>query len=288
MYIDMLGNKRYKLNLHTHTTRSDGRRSPEDAARLYLESGYDAIAITDHWKWPDADELCGLPILRGCEYNFIDDGPVDKVHHIVALFCDRDPNIKEDMTTAECIERITSAGGISVLAHPAWSLNDPASVEALPPVEFTEIYNTVSGKHSSNRPYSGAFVDLSACRGRHFKLIAADDTHYYDNDMTTAYIMIKSDSLEKDDLIKALRAGDFYASTGPEIHLSVKDGMVEVLCSPSSVVDIFTNTAFVKNHHNEGENLTRVTVPVAPTDTFVRAEATDENGRTAYSQIIKL
>ena len=40
----------FKGNLHTHTTNSDGRMSPEEVTRRYQEAGYDFLALTDHWK----------------------------------------------------------------------------------------------------------------------------------------------------------------------------------------------------------------------------------------------
>ena len=49
MQIDKQGVRWYKGNLHTHTTRSDGRKSPEEVADLYREQGYDFLALTDHW-----------------------------------------------------------------------------------------------------------------------------------------------------------------------------------------------------------------------------------------------
>ena len=49
MIIDIEGNKRYKINLHTHTTISDGRKTPEQVAEIYRAAGYDMIAFTDHW-----------------------------------------------------------------------------------------------------------------------------------------------------------------------------------------------------------------------------------------------
>ena len=43
-------NKRqwYKGNLHGHSTRSDGIRSPEELKEIYKESGYSFVALTDH------------------------------------------------------------------------------------------------------------------------------------------------------------------------------------------------------------------------------------------------
>lgn len=42
--------KWYRGNLHTHTTVSDGRYTPEEAIALYQRMGYDFLALTDHWK----------------------------------------------------------------------------------------------------------------------------------------------------------------------------------------------------------------------------------------------
>ena len=47
MFQDMLGKSRMKINFHTHTTVSDGKKTPEEAATLYKAAGYDAIALTD-------------------------------------------------------------------------------------------------------------------------------------------------------------------------------------------------------------------------------------------------
>ncbi len=40
--------KFYKANLHCHSNRSDGRLSPEELKKLYVENGYSIIAFTDH------------------------------------------------------------------------------------------------------------------------------------------------------------------------------------------------------------------------------------------------
>ena len=59
MFTDSKGIKRLKIGLHTHTTRSDGKKTPEEAAKIYADAGYDAVALTDHWKYGEAQELCG-------------------------------------------------------------------------------------------------------------------------------------------------------------------------------------------------------------------------------------
>ena len=38
----------YKANLHTHSTVSDGKLTPEQLRSAYKEKGYSILAITDH------------------------------------------------------------------------------------------------------------------------------------------------------------------------------------------------------------------------------------------------
>jgi histidinol phosphatase-like PHP family hydrolase len=39
----------YKGNLHTHSTRSDGKLAPEEVCRRYRERGYDFLCLSDHF-----------------------------------------------------------------------------------------------------------------------------------------------------------------------------------------------------------------------------------------------
>ena len=38
----------YKVNLHCHSTISDGKLTPYEVKQAYLEKGYSAVAFTDH------------------------------------------------------------------------------------------------------------------------------------------------------------------------------------------------------------------------------------------------
>ncbi|MBQ1984985.1 MAG: PHP domain-containing protein, partial [Clostridia bacterium] len=123
MYTDMFGNTRYKIGLHIHTTRSDGQVTVEEAARIYKDAGFDAIAVTDHWKYHGADMISGLKILPGCEYNLgASDTSVD-VMHIVGVGMDTEPTLSKQNSRQEVIDAINEHGAIAILAHPAWSLN---------------------------------------------------------------------------------------------------------------------------------------------------------------------
>lgn len=288
MFKDMFGNTRYKIGLHIHTTISDGHVSPEESARIYKEAGFDAIAITDHWKYHAADELSGLPILSGCEYNLgASDTAVD-VMHIVGVGMDTAPELTKDTASRQdVIDAVNAAGGIAILAHPAWSLNTPEHAEALSGFAAVEIYNTVSNVNQSSRPYSGYFVDLLANRGTTYPLIATDDTHYYDgNDDTKSYIMVKADTLSREDILNAVRNGDFYATQGPELHVLREGDKIIADCSPCIMIDFLSNAAWGPDRITRGENLTHAEYQIKAHDKWVRVEVHDENNNYAWSNII--
>lgn len=290
MYTDMFGKQRMKINLHTHTTNSDGGKSPEDAAAVYNAAGYDAIALTDHWKYVPSGTVNGLRILSGVEYNTASGDAGIGVYHILALGCKQEPALAKEDSAQMIVDEINRCGGLAVLAHPAWSVNTPEQGIALNGVEVTEIYNSVSDAHESSRPYSGYFADTTAAHGKQFSLIATDDVHYYDGtDDTKAWIMLEcSKDATDDEILNAIRNRKFYATQGPELHIWREGDTIKVRCSPVCRISMFSNAPWSRGACVKGENLTEHTYNLLPHQTFVRAEVTDAEGRCAWSNIIDL
>lgn len=290
MITDMFGKTRLKINLHMHTTDSDGHKTPEEAAAFYQAAGYDIIAITDHWKYRQSGELNGLRILSGAEYNTGAADGAAGVFHILGLGCSRAPKAEKGCRAQEVIDEIHHAGGLAVLAHPAWSLNTVEQLSTLQGIEATEIYNSVSDAGESSRPYSGDFVDGAACKGLIYPLIADDDTHYYDgSDETNAFIMLAAPADASDaGILEAIRRKDFYATQGPEIHLFREGDEVTVRCSPACRISFFSNAVWAKGHCLRGSGLTEASCRLLPFESFIRAEVTDAEGRRAWSNTIQL
>lgn len=69
------GRLRGFVDLHTHTTESDGTLAPEELVQLANEIGLDAIAVTDHdtfagfEKAAMAAKAAGVQVVRGIELN---------------------------------------------------------------------------------------------------------------------------------------------------------------------------------------------------------------------------
>jgi len=64
-----------RIDLHTHSTASDGTQRPRDLVRAAAGAGLDVVAITDHDTaagWGEAEaaaEECGVALVRGMEIS---------------------------------------------------------------------------------------------------------------------------------------------------------------------------------------------------------------------------
>jgi len=59
----------YKANLHCHSTISDGKLTPEEIKKAYMEKGYSIIAYTDHDVMIDHSDLQEENFLPLCGYE---------------------------------------------------------------------------------------------------------------------------------------------------------------------------------------------------------------------------
>lgn len=307
MFTDLLGKRRLKVGLHTHTTISDGRRSPEEVIALYKEAGYDALALTDHWYFGPGGEREGLTILSGCEYNVEGVDPetgVCEYYHIVGLGMTRDPQVPETYRPGQSgcdhdghvrdrvrdiVARIREAGGLAVLAHPAWCLNTPEQIMGSGDFDATEIYNSVSAWEMSDRPYSGLIIDQVAACGVTMPLLATDDAHYYDGDQCRGWVAVEADAARDLGLLEAIRRGCFYATMGPEVHLTrLSPTTVELVCSPAVKVAFLSNSVWSMGRMVRGENITRAVYELKSHERFLRVEVTDAQGRMGFSNILSV
>lgn len=289
MFIDLKGDKRYKVGLHIHTTLSDGVVSPEESCRRYKAAGFDAIAITDHWKYHGQDEIEGLKVISGCEYNLGASDTAVNVMHIVGVGMESAPELTRNDKRQKIIDCIIEKGGIAILAHPAWSLNTPEEAMELNGFSAVEIYNTVSNVNQSSRPYSGYFIDLLANKDVIYPLIATDDVHYYNGeDDTKSFICVRAESDSQEDILKAIKNEDFYASQGPQLFVRREGDKIIADCSECIMIDFLSNSAWGPDRITRGEHLTHAEYQIKGHDKWVRVEVHDKDGNYAWSNIIRV
>ncbi|MER5331997.1 PHP domain-containing protein [Micromonospora sp. NPDC002717] len=90
---------RPRIDLHTHSTASDGTLSPAELVRAAAESGLDVVAITDHdttagWEPALRALPAGLSLVRGAEIScrWYGEEPAVALHLLAYLF---DPDAPE-------------------------------------------------------------------------------------------------------------------------------------------------------------------------------------------------
>ena len=229
----------YKGNLHMHTTMSDGRLAPEDAVERYRKAGYDFVALTDHRaenpSWQERDFL----VLTGAEYDTGDPGSSMPVYHILGIGMENNPNIRYREsyesrrpwpTAQEIVNAIRAAGGIAILAHPAWSVMTPEEMLGLHGFTAAEIYNTYCAvPWHPGRADSAHYFDIWGKNGKLVRAVAGDDAHRYQGEECRSFVMVNAPELSQEAVMEALRAGDFYASQGPKFYsIDFTDGEVTV------------------------------------------------------------
>jgi len=83
-----------RIDLHTHSTASDGTTPPADLVREAREQGLDVLALTDHdttggWAEAEASLPTGLDLVRGAEISCVHGGI--SLHLLAYLFDPAEP-----------------------------------------------------------------------------------------------------------------------------------------------------------------------------------------------------
>lgn len=293
----------WRGNLHTHSTRSDGVLSPEEVCRRYRAEGYDFLALTDHfvglWGYPIVDTVPmraeGFTTILGAELH---SGAManGELWHILAVGLPADfapsntPSflpVKDQETGAEIAARAVAAGAFVAIAHPQWSGLTLADARGITAAHAVEIYN--HGCFAGcDRADGFAIADLLLTEGRDLSLIATDDAHFSEPDHFGGWVMVKSERNEPEALLAALKAGEFYSSTGPELRdVRVEDGKVVVECSAvTSIIAQGWGTGAKAVH---GHSLTRGEVPLDRLNNspWLRVTVIDAAGKRAWSNPIR-
>lgn len=281
----------FRGNLHLHTTRSDGMLSPQEAIRLYAKADYDFLAITDHWHaWDEEDSYEQMAIFPGIELN-ADPDPYQTAHIIgFGVTSAIEAAANRSMTPQQLIDAIRQVGGFALLAHPAWSLNTEAFIASLHGLIGAEVFNSVSRTPwNGDRADSSGILDVAAVRGVVLPFIGNDDAHFYTGEQLGAWTVVQCSEPTPQKVAEAIAAGHSYASQGPDFYKVELDGdRLIIECSPVSTITFYSNLFYTKDRCTAGKNLTGAHYAIKETETFIRCQITDAQGRHAWSSPIRL
>jgi hypothetical protein len=222
----------FKGNTHIHSTASDGALDFSQLADLYTSAGFQFLFRTDHWVTANvAADLQTYPLLwlDGIELDGHDH--TGAYFHIVCLGTFQ--GIERGMDLEEAVRSARAQGGLIILAHPHWTGNTLQDALRLP-LDGIEIYNHIcqwmNGKGSAGPLWDSLILAKPGTIG-----IASDDTHLTPTDpgWNGGWIMVNAPACTSRDITTAIRAGNYYATTGPSFHsIQYKDGKVRVETSP--------------------------------------------------------
>jgi predicted metal-dependent phosphoesterase TrpH len=118
-----------RIDLHTHSSVSDGTQTPAELLATAAAAGLDVVALTDHdttdgWVLAAADRPAGLTVVPGMELScrwFPDDQPPISVHLLAYLFDPAHPALLAERARLRA-ERLTRGerfvGNLAAAGYP--------------------------------------------------------------------------------------------------------------------------------------------------------------------------
>lgn len=294
----------YKVNMHTHSTESDGNFTPEELKKYYSEQGYHAVAYTDHRKCIPHTHLTdeNFVALTGTELDFSycdESGYVRKTVHINAIA--RNPELAFEKKAMpldydlinEAVAELNSMDCIVTVNHPVFSDMSTEDIFRIKGMHGLEVYNGI-GVMFNNYSDDSAFYEYYLRTGGRVAPVAGDDCHMRFPDGTPfiehfqGFNVIKAPELTYDALINGITENNMFASTGPMFNnLWLEGDMLHVQCSP--VCGVYVHCKYLSYKATEVERtdcLTDVTLDISGLRTispYIWVQLRDTNGRKAWA-----
>lgn len=288
--------KMLKGGLHCHTTRSDGKCTPEETIRLHRENGYDFLALTDHRKYNYENYApeTGITIIPGMEI----DGTFDRengfrTYHTVCIGSDGASNgfsqdeefICRDVKTSDDFQKyldaVVAKNNLIFYCHPEWSGTPARYFENLNGYFAMEIWN--SGCVIENyMDTNAAYWDELLGSGKKLWGVAVDDGHEK-NHHCKGWVMVNAEN-SVDSILDALKNGSFYSSTGPVIEdFYIEDGKAYLKTAEECSYIWFCAD---KHPSKQFSDTAEASFDLKGEFTYIRAVVMDKDGHRAWTNPI--
>lgn len=275
----------FRGNLHTHTTRSDGSRPPEEVIADYEARGYDFLAISDHDVLVALDGYqkdTSMTLIPAVEVSA--QGP-----HILQV--NATARIEPDADRHRVVDEIKEQDAVCVLNHPNWGTHfnhfPHELMESLEGYHGIEIYNGVIERLLGSALATDRWDRLLA-KGRVVWGFAHDDSHQ-PMDVELAWNVVQAENCTVSEIIAALKVGRFYASTGVTItHVGTDGTTIHIETKDAQRIRFLSQSGVIQSTVDAPE--ATYTVPGDPDEAlklrYIRAECYGAGGRVAWTQPI--
>lgn len=174
--------------------------------------------------------------------------------------------------------------------HPVWSQENFGDYMNYHGMNAMEICNYGCACMGFDE-YNGREYSDMLNGGERIFCIATDDNHNKhadrtpDSDSFGGWTVIKADRLDYESVSAALEAGNFYASTGPEIYsLIFEDGKVSVTCSDAQTVSCITGVRTARRAPGDSWRIINGAEFDIPAESrWFRIEVKGPDGHCAYT-----
>lgn len=265
-------------NLHTHTTFSDGEHDAQTVVDAYAERGYGFLMLSDHDWLAEVASLNdrGMVLLRGNEVTAL--GP-----HI--LHVDATCEVRPESDRQRVLNAIGAAGGFAIMNHPNWERHfshcPQPLLERLHGYLGIEVYNGVV-RRLDGSPLATDRWDRLLGLGRRIWGFANDDSHRA-CDVGLAWNMVQGHHRDAASVVRALREGRFYASTGVFIEaIQVVGNAVTVHASNGQRMIVYSDFGH-REMEVDGPRIS-FTVPEDAPLRYVRVECWGPGEAMAWTQ----
>ncbi len=273
-----------KGNLHTHSSRSDGDRDPDDVVRWYADRGYDFLAITDHRTRtivdpPDGSSLIMLPSmeLNGWDASF------NGEYHLTGIGLASMSDSERGISLQTAVDEVKADGGIAILAHPHWLGIAPDEILPVTGLDGLEVFNATCDA-TNGKGESGHLWDYALDAGMSLHGFAVDDTHWRMPDAGKAWVMARSETRTTAGISESLAAGCFYSTQGPTIHeFTVERHAAYARCSPVAEIRFISQRNFGTRIRAENGPIEEAEFTFRSGEKYVRLVCIDGDGRMAWS-----
>ena len=262
----------YKGNTHSHSTFSDGDTPVNDVIKWYNDNDYHFLFVTDH-NYPLQPDSLRLSFTKRSDFILIPGNEVtdDLVIHTSALnttaWLPTISHYRRQLKNGEIsdsvfqtfpdtrsgiiamhVKHILEAGGLPVFNHPNFvtgaQVADILPVKGLKHIELfnghPQVFNWGNDLHSAVE----VKWDSLLMQGKLLYGLASDDKHQLkkiDREMANpgrGWVMVQAASLRAEDIMLALKEGDFYSSTGVFLsYYNVENNVIKVVVDKKATLN---------------------------------------------------
>ncbi len=283
MFVDIMGKTKLKVGIVVLSALDKTVYQEEkinqkigELAAEYAKAGYDAISVAMPYNYVSECEIEGIKILPSCLYTFGDTLEDDKKFSVVGVGMTMPPEAQIEwrnlqrtahVKAAEVIKLISKYNGISILCLPKNSSLDDEQITKLCDADMIEISgmsDRVYSIFSENEKYPSPVI----CN----------------KGLPKSSVLIESLNFENNSIIRAIKAGKFYSSTGPELYLNqVSAEKIKIKCTAANKISFYSSTSAPAVEVFDNNDYIEADYEVKKEDKFVIVSIFDSDKNFAIS-----